>query len=82
MNKTRIMVVEDESIVSLDLQNRLQALGHEVVAASTSGEGAIKKAEEVRPDLVLMDINLRGNIDGIEAAKEIHKRFQTPVIYH
>ncbi len=81
MNKTRIMVVEDEAIVSLDLQNRLQALGHEVVATVTSGEAAIKKTEEVSPDLILMDINLGGNIDGIEAAKEIHERFQTPVIY-
>jgi CheY-like chemotaxis protein len=77
----KIMVVEDEGIVSLDLQLQLMGLGYTVSAVAASGEEAIRKATEMRPDLVLMDIRLKGDVDGIEAAAEIHTRFNIPVIY-
>ncbi|MFB2974459.1 EAL domain-containing protein [Aerosakkonema sp. BLCC-F183] len=83
MNETskKILVVEDESIVAIDLQNILENLGYRVSGIADSGDEAIKKAGELRPCLVLMDIRLRGEIDGIEAAEEISSRFDIPVIY-
>ena len=81
MAQARIMIVEDESIVALDLKNRLIRLGYLVPAITDSGEKAIKKAVETRPDLVLMDVRLKGDMDGVEAAQEIQARFDIPVIY-
>ncbi|NER30030.1 MAG: response regulator [Symploca sp. SIO1C4] len=81
MVRARILVVEDESIVALSIQNRLEALGYAVAANLPSGEAAVKTAGETRPDLVLMDIRLRGKIDGIQAADQIRNRFQIPVVY-
>ena len=81
MAKANILVVEDESIVALDLKHRLRNLGYAVVAIVASGSKAIEKAGETQPDLVLMDIRLKGDMDGIEAAREIQIRFETPVIY-
>ena len=75
------MVVEDEGIVSLDIQTKLVALEYEVAAAVASGEEAIEQAAEVRPDLVLMDIQLAGNMDGIQAADEIRRDYDIPVVY-
>ncbi len=79
--KERILVVEDEAIVLLDLKNRLNTLGYVIVGSSSYGEDAIKKAEETRPDIVLMDIGLKGKIDGVEAADQIRKLFNIPIIY-
>lgn len=76
-----ILVVEDEGIVAKDLQNRLRALGYFVLSVAVSGEEAIGKTEKLHPDLVLMDIKLKGKIDGIEAAKQIRVQFNIPVIY-
>lgn len=81
MRSSRILIVEDESIVALNIKNRLEALGYIVVATTSSGESAIQIAQENHPDLVLMDIKLRGVIDGIEAATQIWNRFQIPVVY-
>ncbi len=81
LDSARILVVEDEKIVARDIKNRLRNLGYAVPAIVSSGEEAIQKAEEIRPDLVLMDIVLKGKIDGIKAAKEIYTRFDIPVIY-
>ncbi|MGQ4650515.1 ATP-binding protein [Lyngbya aestuarii] len=81
MVKARILVVEDESIVALSIQNRLEALGYGVIANVTSGEAAIQQTAENLPDLVLMDIRLTGRIDGIEAAAQIRNRFHIPVVY-
>ena len=80
-DSARILVVEDEKIVARDIKNRLRNLGYTVPAIVSSGEEAIQKAEEIRPDLVLMDIVLKGKIDGVKAAKEIYTRFDIPVIY-
>jgi len=81
LNKTNILVLEDESIVALDLGNRLRSLGYSVPALASCGEEAIQKAAETRPDLVLMDIRLKGDMDSIEAAGEIRARFDIPVVY-
>lgn len=81
MARTRILVVEDESIVALDIQQRLQRMGYQVVGVAATGEAAIRQAEQARPDLVLMDIKLRGEMDGIEAADTIRNRFHLPVIF-
>lgn len=81
MTNTRVLVVEDESIVAMDIRTSLIRLGYDVPAIIYSGEAAIKKTEELLPDLVLMDINLNGKMDGIEAAQQIHDRFNIPVVY-
>lgn len=77
----KILLVEDEAIVALDIKTRLLHLGHEVVGVTSSGEDAIKAVEATRPDLVLMDIRLRGKLDGIEAAQQLRARFDVAVIY-
>lgn len=81
MTQTRILVVEDESIVALDIQERLESMGYDVPATVASGEKAIEQAALLRPDLVLMDIQLQGRMDGIEAADHIRRQFGIPVIY-
>ena len=81
MNKKKIFVVEDESIVSLEIQTRLKALGYEVAGSAASGDEAIRKILDVKPDLVLMDIRIKGDIDGIETAAEIRKHLEIPVIF-
>ena len=78
---TRILVVEDEFITATDIQNNLKGMGYEVPAVADSGEEAIRKARELRPSVVLMDITLKGKMNGIEAAKQIRERFDIPVIY-
>jgi len=81
MARANILVVEDESIVAMDIQERLRGLGYAVSAVASSGEEAIQKAAETHPDLVLMDIMLKGDMDGVEAAEQIRARFDIPVIY-
>jgi PAS domain S-box-containing protein len=81
MKKSRILVVEDESIVARNIQNRLTKLGYDVCGVTSTGEDAVNLAKELQPDLVLMDIVLRGEIDGIDAAKLIRSEFHIPIIY-
>jgi PAS domain S-box-containing protein len=81
MIKTRILVVEDEAIVALDIRRQLADLGYEPVAHTTRGEDAVTLAEQLRPDLVLMDIQLAGERDGIATAQEIRQRFSIPVVF-
>src|SRR5690242_10206984 len=81
MTPAKILIVEDESIVALDLQERLTRLGYQVIGMATSGGEAICLAEAWHPNLVLMDIRLKGVMDGIETAQELRARFNTPVIY-
>lgn len=81
MKKPRIMVVEDEYVVAVDIQKALESLEYEVTAVVATGKGAIEKVEEIKPDLVLMDIVLKGEINGIETAGQIKSRFDIPVIY-
>jgi len=81
MAPARILIVEDEAIVALDVQKTFQTLGYDVPAIAFSGEEALQKTEELHPDVVLMDILLKGTMDGIEAAREIHERFGIPSIF-
>ncbi|MBN1782403.1 response regulator [bacterium] len=81
MSKTQIMVVEDESIIAMELRDRLEKLGYIVTAVVSSGEDAIEKVNQLQPDLVMMDIMLEGKLDGVEATRLIHERFDIPVVY-
>jgi signal transduction histidine kinase/CheY-like chemotaxis protein len=81
MENARILVVEDEGIVAKDLIRRLQQLGHTVLATASSGHVAVQQAVALTPDVVLMDIHLPGEMDGIEAADQIRVRSGIPVIY-
>jgi PAS domain S-box-containing protein len=81
MSGARILVVEDERIVALDIVSSLKRMGHTVPAAVGSGEAALRDAERLRPDLVLMDIGLSGAVDGVEAARQIREHLDLPVIY-
>jgi CheY-like chemotaxis protein len=78
---TRILVVEDENIVAKDVVNRLKSLGYTVTGTVASGEEAIRMANQNPPDLVMMDIMLKGNMDGIEAARCILDTLDIPVVY-
>jgi signal transduction histidine kinase len=81
MAMTRIMLVEDEVIISRDVQRTLEKLGYVVCAAATSGEEAIAAALAVKPDIILMDIMLHGAIDGVDAAREIRSRLDVPIVF-
>jgi len=81
MKRKQILVVEDERIVADDIRTSLERLEYTVPAIVYSGGEAIKKAAEINPDLVLMDIVLEGEMDGIEAASAIRSRFDIPVVY-
>ncbi|WP_420266502.1 response regulator [Candidatus Magnetominusculus dajiuhuensis] len=81
MGKKSILVVDDEVVVSLEIKKLLQGWGYRVAGTVSSGEDALQKVEESVPDLVLMDINLRGDIDGIETSKLIKDRYKIPIIY-
>lgn len=81
MGGRKIFIVEDERIVALDLQSRLAGLGHKVVGNVSSGAEALKQIGEAKPDLVLTDIKLGGDIDGIGLADAVHSRYGVPVIF-
>ncbi|HVA98344.1 MAG TPA: LytTR family transcriptional regulator DNA-binding domain-containing protein [Bacteroidia bacterium] len=81
MSKTNIFIVEDESIVAKDLQQSLKKLGYNVVGIAASGEDAIKMVEETNPDLIFMDIMLKGELSGIDAANHIRATSNIPVIF-
>ncbi len=77
----RILVVEDESIVAFNLQQRLSMLGYDVPAIAVSGQESIDLVAQTRPDLVLMDIHIQGDMDGIEVAAKLRETHAVPVIY-
>ncbi len=81
MTSARILVVEDEAIVALDLRKRLSSLGYEIIDVTARGENAVEIARKHRPDLTLMDIRLRGEMDGIKAADIIRTELNLPVVY-
>ncbi|MBW7867418.1 MAG: response regulator [Brumimicrobium sp.] len=81
MSKIKVLVVEDESIVSKDIQQSLKRLGYIIAGASATGERAIELAAEEHPDIVLMDIMLKGDMNGIEAAEVIKREHHIPVIF-
>lgn len=75
------MVVEDELIVATNIENQLRKIGYDIIPSVDSGEEAITRAQEAKPDLVLMDIKLSGKIDGIEAAQYLYEHLNIPVVY-
>jgi len=77
----RILVVEDEAIVALDIKSRLKRMGYDVVGVCATGEEAVVHVGRTRPELVLMDIMLAGDMDGIEAAGKIREEYGVPVVY-
>jgi len=81
MTKTRILIVEDEVLTAMTEEKQLQGLGYEVVGKAATGEDAIRMADEFKPDLILMDIQLRGAMDGIQAAQQIAVNHDIPVVY-
>lgn len=81
MNPFFILVAEDEAIVAMDIQNRLAAMGYQSAGCAASGEEVLALVEEKRPHLVLMDIRLQGDMDGIEAAEVIRRQFHVPVVF-
>ncbi|MBN2289521.1 MAG: response regulator [Candidatus Glassbacteria bacterium] len=81
MSVPQIMVVEDEFVVAADIRSTLECRGYGVAAVVSKGQEAVRKAEELKPDLVLLDIVLEGEMDGIEAAGQLRSRFGIPVVY-
>lgn len=76
-----VLIVEDEIVLAMELEEKLTEMGYRVVARVTSGEDALKKAKELRPDLILMDIRLDDELDGIDAARLIRKQQHVPIVY-
>lgn len=81
MAKIGILVVEDESIVAKDIQQSLKKLGYEVLGVCATGEDAMEKAEQTKPSLILMDIMLKGDVSGIEAADYVRQKLNIPVVF-
>ncbi len=81
MSKSKIMIVEDEILIAMNMKSDLIGMGYEICKFVTTGEDAIKNAEHEKPDVVLMDIILNGEINGIEAAGEIRSRYGIPIIF-
>jgi CheY-like chemotaxis protein len=81
MDDSKILIVEDDFVVALDLKQRLEDIGHKIVGIEGDGEAAIKKTNKTKPDLILMDITLKGELDGIETAQKIQENNDIPLIY-
>ncbi|MEJ2664376.1 MAG: response regulator, partial [Spirochaetia bacterium] len=81
MSQKKILIVEDEHIIAKDIKESLKTFGYAVVDIVYTGNDAIKKAEKHHPDLVLMDIMLKGNMNGIEVARHIRENFHIPVVF-
>jgi PAS domain S-box-containing protein len=81
MSQPKILIVEDEGVVAADIEQCLHKLGYRVVASAATAVSAIRKAVENEPDLVLMDIRLKGPVDGVDAAAELHERLGIPVVF-
>ena len=81
MSKARILIVEDEVIIALQLEEKLKSLGYDVTSTVANADDAIQKAEVDKPDLILMDIRIQGDKDGIETAEVIRNKYAIPVIF-
>ncbi len=81
MGNTKIILVEDDPITALAVQKMLENLDYTVIETFSSGEDALERIHGLKPDIILMDITLKGNINGIEAAEIINKKFMIPIIY-
>lgn len=81
MSQAKIFIVEDEVIVAKNIEKRLQSAGYTVTGIASSSEQAMYDIEKGKPDLVLMDIKIRGSVDGIETADQVRKKYNLPIIY-
>ncbi|MDQ7822936.1 MAG: response regulator [Candidatus Eremiobacteraeota bacterium] len=81
MEDARILIVEDDVITARDIEDSLKKLGYRICAVATSGEKALEKVEALKPDLILMDIQLKNGIDGIETSEQIKSSFNVPVVF-
>jgi two-component system cell cycle sensor histidine kinase/response regulator CckA len=81
VTKTRILIVEDEALVALDIEKRLKALEYDVAGIASSGQEAIELIASASPDLILMDVHLKGEMDGIEAAAYINQHHDMPIVF-
>ncbi len=81
MAQAKIMIVEDEIIVAEDIKDILKKAGYVITSIAASGQEAVEKASEIRPDLVLMDIMLEGDIDGIDTAEKLKDKYNIPVVF-
>jgi len=81
VTKPRILVVEDEVIIAMDIAMQLKELGYEPLGHATRGEQAIELAKQLQPDLVLMDVHLGNSMDGITAASAIRSQFGTKIVF-
>lgn len=81
MSKEKILLVEDEGVVALDIEQRLTQLGYAVVGIADTGTVALALARTEEPDLVLMDIRIRGELDGVDLARELATRHELPVVF-
>ncbi len=81
MSTPRVFIVEDEVLVARDVQSRLEKLGYRVIGSAARGEDAVTQVLNDLPDLILMDINLKGEMDGIEAANRIRAEVDLPIIF-
>lgn len=81
MCKLKILIIEDNNLIALNLKEQLKGLGHNIIKIVSNGKNAIKLTEETNPDLILMDIQLKGELDGIETAQIIKDKYNTPLIY-
>ena len=79
--KNSVLIVEDEALVALEIRENVERLGHSVVDVTDTAEGAVKLALSKKPDLILMDVRLKGEMDGVEAASLIHKSADMPIIF-
>jgi CheY-like chemotaxis protein len=80
-NGYKILVVEDEAIIAMDIQSILKRIGYQHSEVVSSGEESVQKVASGKPHLVLMDIKLKGDMDGIQAAKRIFYGYHVPVVY-
>jgi len=81
MTAEKVLVVEDHYIIGMEIKDRLESLGYNVLTTVASGEDAIGKTKELKPDLILMDIQLNGKLGDIETAEIITSEFEIPIIY-
>ncbi|AEG18159.1 response regulator [Methanobacterium paludis] len=81
MSDENILIVEDEMILAMSMKQELMNLDYNIVDVVDTGEKAIKSANELKPDLIMMDITLKGKMDGIESAKQINENLDIPIIY-
>jgi CheY-like chemotaxis protein len=81
MTKASVLIVEDNAVVAHDLKNRLTGMGYLIIDVISSGEEAVETSRHLLPDVVLMDIRLSGEMDGITAAAQIGEKYHIPVVY-